>query len=51
MGYGWELSVYCPEAPLHQSMAQPTYVHTLMCFLYIPLFCFRLAKIREGLVL
>ena len=31
MGYGWELSVYCPEALLHQSMAQSTCGHTLMC--------------------
>ena len=31
-GFVWGLSVYCPEAPLPQSMAEPTYVHTLMCF-------------------
>ena len=28
MGYGWGLSVYGPGAPLAQSMASPTSVHT-----------------------
>ena len=32
MGYGWRLSIYCPEVVLPQSMAYPTCVHTLVCF-------------------
>ena len=31
LGYGRGQSVYSPEAPLPESMAQPTCVHTLMC--------------------
>ena len=32
MGYALGLSIYCPKAPLPQSMAYPTYVNTLMSF-------------------
>ena len=49
MRSGWGLIVCCPEAPLLQSMAQPTCVHTLMCALYARLFCFRVARILEAL--
>ena len=51
MGYGWGLGVYYSEAPLTKSMAQLTCVHTLMCFGYILLFCFRIAGILERFVL
>ena len=47
MGYGGELSVYCPEAPLSQFLAERTCVHTLMCFLYILQFRLRVARILE----